>query len=332
MLTFESKKAYLPNFKEVLEELGYKLVNYGNNQFRTRAIYRNGKTPTSVVVSPYNYYDFGNPDDDQKYGSIFKLIALTTGLSEEEVYKKYAGVSIDSKTTENIVKQPSYFVIEEDHPRIYNEELLNKLIKNYEYFSKRGISVSTQKIFEAGLAVKNMFSGRIVFPIRNIDDKIIGVAGRLIYDNPSLPKWKIKGYKRDFIYNYRIAHPHIKENNYVVLVESIGDLLSLYESGIKNALCLFGLDLSNALIKYLISVDVNIVISTNNDEGKEGTPGIVAALKRKKQLVNYFNSDRIMTLLPNKVNDWNDYLLKFGPEELRKYIYENLCQKINIKK
>ena len=54
-------------------------------------------------------------------------------------------------------------------------------------------------------------------------------------------------------------------------MESIGDALNCFDNGIKNIGVTFGLDISKALLGYLLSLDADrIVLSTNNDNNKEG--------------------------------------------------------------
>ena len=63
-------------------------------------------------------------------------------------------------------------------------------------------------------------------------------------------------------------------------MESIGDMLSLWE-GIKNSVVLFGVNLSDSILFYLIGLRVKkIVIALNNDgENKAGNSGAEKYLK-----------------------------------------------------
>ena len=66
----------------------------------------------------------------------------------------------------------------------------------------------------------------------------------------------------------------------VILVESIGDALALYEQGIKNVLVMFGLSVNTNIINYLNSKRIDrIFISTNNDRSSPENRGLVAAIK-----------------------------------------------------
>ena len=44
----------------------------------------------------------------------------------------------------------------------------------------------------------------------------------------------------------------IEESSEIILVESIGDVLNLYQNGIKNVICTFGTLISPTLISYIV--------------------------------------------------------------------------------
>ena len=99
---------------------------------------------------------------------------------------------------------------------------------------------------------------------------------------------------------------HIQERGSVILVESVGDMLSLFDRGIKNVLVSFGLDISPKLICFLVSIcPKKIVLSFNNDKDKDENRGSNACLKSYLKLLNYFDPEKIKIFLPTK-NDFGD--------------------------
>ena len=92
----------------------------------------------------------------------------------------------------------------------------------------------------------------------------------------------------------------------VFLVESIGDMLSLYEQGIKNVIVIFGLDVSSKIACTLSTLNLNkIHIALNNDFDKEENRGLNAAVKNLLKLLNLFSLDRLDISLPVK-NDFGE--------------------------
>ena len=75
----------------------------------------------------------------------------------------------------------------------------------------------------------------------------------------------------------------------VVLVESIGDAMALYDQGIKNVLVIFGLSVNNNIVNYLNSKSIrHIYISTNNDKASEQNRVHSCIKKLFKALIKVF--------------------------------------------
>jgi DNA primase len=137
------------------------------------------------------------------------------------------------------------------------------------FYEKRGISEKTQKIFECGYAGGGKMYRRIVFPIYNLNNEIHGFSGRTVIDGDNIPKWKHMGRKTNWIYPHHLAHSHIEKSREVILVESIGDCMALYEAGFNNVLMLAGLDISSKIMSYLNTFNLNkIIVAMNNDKYK----------------------------------------------------------------
>ena len=127
----------------------------------------------------------------------------------------------------------------------------------------------------------------------------------------------------------------IRDNQSVILVESIGDMLNLHEHGHKNVLVTFGLDISSKLVCSTLSLNAqNIIISLNNDFGSSENRGLNASIKNYLKLLNYYSPDQISICLPNKkdfgemteedFNLWNNKLLSTEPEKQRSFIVEKI--------
>ena len=87
----------------------------------------------------------------------------------------------------------------------------------------------------------------------------------------------------------------------VILVESIGDMLALWEKGVKNVIVTFGLYVSPKIKQILMALDPNkIYISFNNDDNKAGNNG---AIKAYQNLKRQFDTHQLEINLPPK-NDF----------------------------
>ena len=140
---------------------------------------------------------------------------------------------------------------------------------------------------------------RIVFPIYDENDEfMIGCTGRTICDDPR--KWvNQKGFnKSNFLYNYGKAMDHIKRTQTIILVEGQGDVIRLWEAGIKNVVGMFGSKISDSQEFLIQKTGVsNIVIAADNDEaGKACTGDIIERLK-------YLFNISILKLSKNDIGD-----------------------------
>ena len=79
------------------------------------------------------------------------------------------------------------------------------------------------------------------------------MSGRKLEIESKRPKWIHYGQKSKWIYPSFVNEKYIKQSGEVILVESIGDMLSLWEAGVKNTIVLFGVNLSKTILFYLIA-------------------------------------------------------------------------------
>ena len=285
-------------YKDTLEKLGYNLQDCGNH-WRTRAIYRNGKTNTSVIIYKDSgvWRDFGADTQSKPFNA---LVRETLNTDDPKVLSSYL---VDSDQTYKSEKKEKI-----EMEKIYPESYLDKLLPMKTFYEKRGISGSVQSIFKCGYAGGGKMYRRIVFPIYDLDKNIHGFSGRTILNDDNTPKWKHMGKKTNWVYPHHISSNSIDENREVILVESIGDCLALHEAGFKNVLVTFGLDASSKLISYLNTFELDrIIVATNNDKDKEINSGGIASVKAVAKLAQVFDLS-IIRVNPPLCNDFGEML------------------------
>jgi len=291
---------------EILSEMGYTLKDYGQ-YYRTKPLYRDSNNPTflSIRKDTGQWYDF----KECTGGSFERLVQLTLKLKSEDEAKGYL--------SKNNFEQPEF----KSRPRVaqsakrFPKESLDKLLPVYDYWTKRGVSRETLMTFGGGIAEKGQMASRYVFPVFDGRDDLVGFSGRdiLNYKNSARPKWKHIGNKSQWKYPLKVNCEIIKESKEVILVESIGDMLSLWEAGVKNVIVTFGLSLGMGLINFFLRYEPEkIVISLNNDSGSKA--GNNAAKKMHNILLRYYSEDRLSIKLPTK-KDFGE----MGKEEILKW-------------
>lgn len=295
------------DIKQALLDLGYSVTDAGKS-YRMRPLYRDSDSNNvlSVLKSNGHWCDFSA----DKKGVFLELVALTLGLKDlNEARSHLENHNFNFDLTDRVEKEkinsPSYFDIKE----------MDKITNDYSYWEGRGISEKILKEFKNGVCKKGKMKSRSLFPIYG-NEKILGFSGRDISGNSPL-KWKHLGTKSFWVYPYHLNKNDICDKKEVILVESIGDCLSLFEVGIRNVLVLFGINLSNSILKKLIQIDPDkIYISLNNDSEKNSV-GNRAAEEMKKRLSLFFDESQVIIKLPN-LKDFNEMLLE-NREELKEF-------------
>lgn len=280
--------------KTILNSLGLTLKRENNYYYRAAANFRNGDNPNALRISSKN----GNWVDfvAQERGSLKDLICLIKGikLPEAESYLRQNEFFQERKEE----KLP----LVENKVKVFDAKILDRLIRDNTYWNNRGISDETLTKFKGGVALTGKLYQRYVFPIFK-EDKLIGFAARDITEKNEV-KWILYGKKTEWVFPF-FNLDFIKESQTVILIESIGDCLKLMEAGIYNCLCLFGLQISDAIISKLNGLNLKkIYISTNNDENGRGNE---AAQKIYDRLSRFFNLDKLeIKLPPEGINDFGE--------------------------
>ncbi len=148
--------------------------------------------------------------------------------------------------------------------------------------SFRGISAETLKYFEAFyLSSENKsmygFEDRIIFPIRDITNKIAMFIGRHTLSNAN-PKYLNYPTGVDIpLFPVKLENKQTS----IVLVEGIFDFLNCYDKGMRNAICTFGTnslakDTKIKLLPYKIQGITKIYFMFDGDDA-----GRIAAKKLK---------------------------------------------------
>lgn len=293
--------------REVLNNIGYNNLTDDGEYWRCKPLYRESNNRTSLRIRKTNgdFQDFSA----NIYGNLPKLISLTLNIPIDKA-QSYEGLENVQKIEE---KDKVNFV-----SSIKLEEMT--LLPSYNFYLKRGIDKNILEKLGAKLCMSGSMINRIVFPIKDQNGRIIGLDGRLAYDDDAKIKWKKKGYKKDWVYP-RESIPKIKEAGFVILVEGISDILALYNVGIENCLSIFGTSISPKVQAILLSLNPKIVISTNNEPDNNNI-GNLAAEKISKKLLKFFPESRIKIELPIKKD--------FGVMSKSEILdwYKNLKQKI----
>ena len=157
------------------------------------------------------------------------------------------------------------------------------------YFISRGYEPETLRFFgvrETPSDTKGVLRRRAIIPIYDNAGMYCGYIGRATLPYIE-PKYIFsKGIRKsDYLYNYHNAIQGMVST--LFLVEGQGDVWRLWECGVKNAVGLFGKDVSSQQRKLLLnSGATRLVVLTDNDQaGRESKIKIKRELGRLFKLV-----------------------------------------------
>jgi len=279
------------NVYQILTDLGYKLKDFGK-EYRAKPLYRDSDNDTVLKI----YKDTGHWFDFKENisGDFSSLVGMTLKLEDPNKAKEWLK---DKNFAFHQPKEISKPLLKST--KKFDLDLLSNLENDNSYWNKRGINNETLDQFKGGVGKAGKMKNRYVFPIFDIKNNIIGFSGRDI-TNLSKIKWKHLGEKSDFLYPLFLNSEAIQSQKEIILVESIGDMLSLYQAGIKNILVTFGTSLSLAILNYCLKIDMKkIYISLNNDSDKNNA-GNIGAEKTYSRLKRYFDDKQLKIALPSK--------------------------------
>jgi len=287
-----------------LEKLGYKLSSHGNH-WRTSALYRSGDNPTSLQIYKNSgiWKDFVS---DTPYMPFISLVQATLKTNDPSILKQYAQNPLIQNQKFNKEKVTS--------EKIFDKDCLEKLLPHYAFYNKKGIPDFVLKNLYSGLSTEGSMYQRYVFPIFNEQGDVHGFSGRDMASSKDRPKWKHMGKKSSWVYPFYVPHKDrnseflksVFEEKSIFLIESVGDLINMHSNGVLNSGVLFGLNIGSKLLSFLMSLDLNSIhISLNNDSDSEHNRGQIASVSLFLKLLKYFDKTKLIINPPNK-NDFGD--------------------------
>ena len=289
------------NVKEILGDLGLKGVKDYSRDYRY-----GDKLHLTIDKKSGNWYNYKTNSG----GPLAYLVKETLNLSVEDS-KKWL------KDRHNFTQSSAQKIEIYDTlncPEFFESSLLSKLIPNHQYWVERGISDSAMALFKGGVVSSGKMANRYVFPIFNSQERIVGFTGRSVNNNRI--KWFHRGNTSRWVYPAFFNLKYLKKSKEVIFVEGIGDMLKLWDCGIKNTLVSFGLNINNSILNFLFKIrPKKIYISFDNDDSGAGKN---AAVKVRGKLLKHFDQEKIKIALasgkdfgemtPDQIKEWHNQL------------------------
>ncbi len=140
------------------------------------------------------------------------------------------------------------------------------------------------------------FRDRIIFPIINYNQRVIGFGGRTLVEDSAKyinSSDSVIYKKSNSLYGLNLALPFIRKEEFAILVEGNFDLLSLHQYGFKNTVAVLGTALTDGQIKLLKRFTRSATIAFDTDES-----GMKAAIKSLPLFLENKVAPKIVVLSP----------------------------------
>ena len=170
------------------------------------------------------------------------------------------------------------------------------------------------------------FKNRLIFPIFDYNNKVIGFGGRALSQN-YLAKYinspETEFFKKGFnLYNLNNAKNQNKQSGIVFVVEGYMDVISLYQAGFKNVVATLGTAMTESHLNLIWRYFNDPIVCFDGDRSGQN-----AAHKISEKLIAYMKPNYSLSflILPNGF-DPDSFVRKNG----KKNFESLLDQKINI--
>lgn len=278
-------------------------------------------------------------------GNVFNFVMDYEHVDFKEalsILAKKAGITLNNvnvKSKEN--KYDKYYKMYDISLKLYQNNLSSNLGNSAkEYLHKRGITDELIKTFKIGLATtskdsltkilnskdytnreielyglgtgtNDLYINRIMFPLFDISNNIIGFSGR-IYNASSSSKYintkETPIFKKgELLYNYYNAKDSVRLLKKIVLVEGFMDVIRLHSINVTNAVALMGTSLTKEQINLLKRLSLNITLCLDGDGAGRKAMSVNGALLEESG----FNVTVVE--LPDNL-DPDEYILKHGKD------------------
>jgi DNA primase len=189
----------------------------------------------------------------------------------------------------------------------------------------RTLEISEEELVKAGLVIEredgsgyyDRFRRRLIFPILNFTGKAIAFGGRALSKEDKAkylnsPETELYN-KSKVLYGLNFSRPHIRKQEYAILVEGYMDLLALWQGGFQNVVAssgtAFTLDHARLISRYAPTA----VMLFDSDNA-----GIMAAKRCAPHLMAAELDFKVVPLPEG--DDPDSYLRENGPEKLKEMI------------
>ena len=243
--------SYLEAIKHLAKKYGIEISE--EPQTDEEQLAQNERDSLFIVMKSANEYFQENLWQHEEGQAIGLTYFKERGFGEETIREFGLGYSLDQ--WDGLLKAAT--------ARGHNPELLERA----------GLVVKKEEDQEDGKAARtyDRFRGRVMFPIFNISGRVLAFGARILgnktektakyINSPETPIY----HKSDGLYGLYQAKQFIRQEDTCYLVEGYTDVISLYQTGIKNVVASSGTSLTYEQIRLISRYTKNVTVLFDGD-------------------------------------------------------------------
>ena len=369
------------NIKDTIEK--YVKIKKSGRRYVCCCPFHHENTPSFFISEENNFYKcFGCGESGDAIKFVEKMENVSF-LEAIEIIAKDYNIPIEEEETYNNVEEEKIYkekkeikillgeVVKFFNDNINKSEVAKKYLENrnidkkiidefnigysngelFKFLKNNNFNVElAKKIGLLNYNYEEVFKERIIIPIYDSRNNILGFGGRIFNNNHNknnnIPKYinsidNLLFHKNECLFNINLAKENILNNKKVYLVEGYFDAISLYKSGIKNVVASCGTGFTNNQCKLLKRFTNQITIFYDNDEaGKKATLLAIEKIlpynimvnvvkidkyKDPDELINNIEQNKLLNYINEKEFNFIEYLIN-----IFNYNSENDVNKKNI--
>ncbi|MCL0318196.1 DNA primase [Apilactobacillus xinyiensis] len=235
---------------------------------------------------------------------LYHHILINTEMGEQALeYLKNRGLSDDTIEHYQLGFAPQQKILEE----FFKQKKIS-----YDLLRKSGLFIE-----DADGNLKDRFFDRIMFPITDTNGSVVAFSGRVFDQNNQAkylnsPETEIFN-KRKVLFNFSNAKDEIRKQHSVILFEGFMDVISAFQSNVKNGIASMGTSLTKEQIYQIKRHTKNLYICYDGD-----IPG-QNAIDRALKLLQGSQLDLGVIKMPKGI-DPDEYRKQYGEDKFFNYV------------
>lgn len=194
-------------------------------------------------------------------------------------------------------------------------DLLTNLLKSKKYDDKT--LIRSGLVNENDFDIYDVYRNRIMFPLYDLNGKVIGFNGR-VYNGEKENKYINSKEtdifkKRELLYNYHRAKDEARKVHQIIIMEGPMDVIRAYTVGVKNCVAALGTAFGKEQAMLIRKLSDNVILCFDGDAA-----GLKATKSAIEELTKLGITPKIVRLEDN--SDPDEYIIKNGGDAFKSKI------------